>query len=271
MRTKRGFTLIELLVVIAIIAILAAILFPVFAQAREKARQTACLSYFKQVGLAGLMYIQDADEKFFPFMYGPGDGGFSYDWTIDWTWPELLDPYIKNWGLHRCPSDPYANDAQSLMNMGYPSNATGKQLNYTRGLNTDLGFNYMYLSPMKGADAQGFGVGLAAVGKPANCYMLLDSIWDMSSCDTPKGGGNWFVEAPSYWYSSTEWWFGGWNIDDCTNWLKYGGTWPRHTGNMNVAFVDGHAKAQRVGDLLSGVNPRTYEVFDRQAYNWGRD
>lgn len=269
---RSGFTLIELLVVIAIIAILAAILFPVFAQAREKARQSSCLSNFKQGALSILMYVQDYDETMIPLMSGPEPGGWSYDWQIDTTWPQMTQPYVKNWQLHRCPSDPYAKDSISLADMGYPSNATGQQLDYARGLTTDLGFNYMYLSPMKPWPVCEFkGEGLAAFQKPGNTFMLLDSIWDMSGCDSPQGGGNWFVEAPSYWYSGAGCWFGGWQIDNCASWLKYGGTWPRHTNNVNVAFVDGHCKAQRIGDLLSGVNPRTHEVFDRAAYGWGRD
>jgi prepilin-type N-terminal cleavage/methylation domain-containing protein/prepilin-type processing-associated H-X9-DG protein len=89
---KRGFTLIELLVVIAIIAILAAILFPVFAKAREKARQTACLSNIKEIALAGLMYAQDYDETISNSSYG----GYGY--------PRLMDPYIKNLQIWVCPS-----------------------------------------------------------------------------------------------------------------------------------------------------------------------
>ncbi|MGD9495047.1 MAG: DUF1559 domain-containing protein [Armatimonadota bacterium] len=92
---RRGFTLIELLVVIAIIAILAAILFPVFAKAREKARQTACLNNTKQLGTAVMMYAQDYDERY----------NFAYCITPTVTWPNLLMPYVKNPGIFACPSD----------------------------------------------------------------------------------------------------------------------------------------------------------------------
>jgi prepilin-type N-terminal cleavage/methylation domain-containing protein len=87
---RKGFTLIELLVVVAIIAILAAILFPVFAQAREKARQTACLSNLKQIATGMLMYAQDYDETFVCWTGG-------YNWNIWGTmYPRLVDPYIKS-------------------------------------------------------------------------------------------------------------------------------------------------------------------------------
>ncbi len=99
---KRGFTLIELLVVIAIIAILAAILFPVFARAREKARQTSCLSNVKQLSLSVMMYIQDYDEK---FMWRVG---YWRDTTTDdpptTNWITLIEPYAKNAQIFYCPS-----------------------------------------------------------------------------------------------------------------------------------------------------------------------
>jgi prepilin-type N-terminal cleavage/methylation domain-containing protein/prepilin-type processing-associated H-X9-DG protein len=96
----RGFTLIELLVVIAIIAILAAILFPVFARAREAARKSSCASNMKQIGTATLMYVQDYDE-----MYPKYGGGVANVRTGILHWPAAIQPYVKNRQVFKCPSD----------------------------------------------------------------------------------------------------------------------------------------------------------------------
>jgi prepilin-type N-terminal cleavage/methylation domain-containing protein/prepilin-type processing-associated H-X9-DG protein len=95
---RSGFTLIELLVVIAIIAILAAILFPVFAQAREKARQSACLSNVKQIATSYFMYAQDYDGQYTQNRY---DGRTPY------TWKSAIFPYVKNIDVYRCPSNAF--------------------------------------------------------------------------------------------------------------------------------------------------------------------
>ena len=141
---RRGFTLIELLVVIAIIAILAAILFPVFARAREKARQTSCLSNEKQLGLAQLMYAQDYDETL----------------TGRVMWVRLLEPYVKNRQLFACPS------------WGNPVDLTG--LAYCQ---TQYGA-YPMLRGMKGGYCVACGTTGTAPGRTlALCRMPAESVW----------------------------------------------------------------------------------------------
>ena len=109
-RSRFGFTLIELLVVIAIIAILAAILFPVFARAREKARQTACLSNVKQLSLGAMMYSQDYDEQILPAYLFSG-----------YTWLDLVLPYVKNQQIFVCPSlsSAYPGYGHNHCNLGW--------------------------------------------------------------------------------------------------------------------------------------------------------
>ncbi len=104
---RRAFTLIELLVVIAIIAILAAILFPVFAKAREKARQSSCLSNTKQLMVAVLQYVQDYDEMFVGYIAAAGSGVP----TTNDQWYEIISPYLKNTQILSCPSVATLNPA----------------------------------------------------------------------------------------------------------------------------------------------------------------
>jgi prepilin-type N-terminal cleavage/methylation domain-containing protein len=126
MARRRGFTLIELLVVIAIIAILAAILFPVFAKAREAARKTTCISNLKQMGSAVMMYCQDYDEVY-PVANQEADkmaGGQAHSWNVPGgKYPHLVDvvaPYTKNEAMFKCPSlgNPVVRDAAGLVTNG---------------------------------------------------------------------------------------------------------------------------------------------------------
>ncbi len=112
-RSKRGFTLIELLVVIAIIAILAAILFPVFAKAREKARQASCGSNLKQIGLAFAQYTQDFDETW-PYAC------CNTDVTVNpLMWAAAIYPYVKNYQVYKCPDDSSKNGSSYLGNNNF--------------------------------------------------------------------------------------------------------------------------------------------------------
>jgi len=122
---RRGFTLIELLVVIAIIAILAAILFPVFARAREKARQNSCLNNQKQIALAWQMYVQDHDE-WIPNYRMPDNPSQS----CSTAWYVHLQPYIKNEQVYRCPSasEWYISYAYNGYQLGYWTSSCAKRL-----------------------------------------------------------------------------------------------------------------------------------------------
>ncbi len=127
---RRGFTLIELLVVIAIIAILAAILFPVFARAREKARQTSCLSNIKEIALGARMYCADYDDM----MFGHIQGTRTPRETGPYLWPQQMEPYVKNTQIFTCPSNP-----GNYWNGGYDSS-----LGY--GMNYWVTYYYYYLA-----------------------------------------------------------------------------------------------------------------------------
>ncbi len=294
----RGFTLIELLVVIAIIAILASILFPVFSQAREKARASTCTSNWKNLTLSMNMYSQDYDECMVPLMTSPASFFVFYDPDAgDYVWPELVDPYVKNWQIHRCPSDP--DQVDSVLNESWCFRDSNGTWYYCWGIKTDAGYNHVYLSPMN-SPAKSIGVPQAIIANPANTLMIVDSTWYHTPSGDADGGGNWFVDPPrptgcgDNW--SCAWWFGGWRVPAVPSsgdyWIKYGGTWPRHhyenlwgrippenfphhNGRMNVGFVGGNVKALQISDLLRGTTfiGNTYPYFaiaDFVAYIWDR-
>ncbi|MHB8994048.1 MAG: type II secretion system protein [Armatimonadota bacterium] len=154
--SRRGFTLIELLVVIAIIAILAAILFPVFAKAREKARQTSCLSNVKQLTLGALMYAQDNDERMiYNFSYAPP--GVALYW-----WYDGLQPYLKSTQLTQCPST--SGSAGTYTYLRPPGTPNPARLCYA--------VNAMYISM-----SSGIGINLATVDAPSETVWIFDSIY----------------------------------------------------------------------------------------------
>jgi len=161
---KKGFTLIELLVVIAIIAILAAILFPVFARAREKARQTSCLSNLKQLSLGVLMYAQDYDETM-PYAVIGVMGG-NMDFVLD-----TIAPYTNNKQIELCPSD----GSQGSVDL------TAAPFLMSR-------YSYIPNSSIMGLAIQGVQVDtalkLADIHKPAECVLMCDGDLDESQLPT---------------------------------------------------------------------------------------
>jgi prepilin-type N-terminal cleavage/methylation domain-containing protein len=258
---KKAFTLIELLVVIAIIAILAAILFPVFAQAKTSAKITTNLSNIKQDNLANLMYSTDFDDILPP----TNTGAYLTDYIVNVTRAQLVQPYSKNWGIQRNPLDPNAND-KTLQD-----GATIKaQQEYNMGLRSNRGWNYFYLSPLMNVNGQAVFMpkSATAIARPAQTIATVDSLWDKTG-SSPQGGGNWFVQAPSYWNSGTSYWFGAWAFTDNTSWFQYGGAYDFSKGRVGTSYIDGHAKTIPTTQLWAGANPNTSSVFDGDKYLWG--
>lgn len=204
MMKKKGFTLIELLVVIAIIAILAAILFPVFAKAREKARQSSCASNLKQIGLAILNYKQDYDEKYplsWPLTGPQGTRATSCGTTSYW-WMDVLEPYVKNEQVYHCPSGerslcliPVANSyaPSQEMSMGASDSAVIKP-SETFMLADCIANASIYPTDTKGAVAYRHNTKFN--GAYFDGHVKVASIWPATAASTAVGG--WDVVDPRW-------------------------------------------------------------------------
>ncbi|MBC7526320.1 MAG: DUF1559 domain-containing protein [Chthonomonadaceae bacterium] len=173
---QEGFTLIELLVVIAIIAILAAILFPVFAQARAKARQTSCLSNIKQLTLGWTMYAQDYDESFPQWKWDVNWSGGSGNPKNNGTtlWVNAIFPYVKNTGVYSCPSDARGVTVQQAFGGWF--NFDNTLIGFTPALlKTKL--SYGTSEPLTALDGK---QGLAAMDKPTETFLVADMVAPLS-------------------------------------------------------------------------------------------
>lgn len=166
-KCTKGFTLIELLVVIAIIAILAAILFPVFARARENARKAACMSNLKQIGLGMMMYIQDYDETY-PVSWQ------SWVPTNQMYWYQIIDPYIKNEQVFVCPSAGQILDSSGNVQYsgGYGYNVGGTWRESGSGPKGN-GFGYRNQGAWYTPSGTG-PVRLSEVDEPSNTFLIMD-------------------------------------------------------------------------------------------------
>ena len=282
---RRGFTLIELLVVIAIIAILAAILFPVFAQAKLAAQKTVDITRMNQVGKATMMYTSDSEDRFFMSNSG-GPSNVVPGWGFgppDAVPGQVLQPYAKNTTILTCPLDPASEafrlkdheenlpggSVKACVTRGY----TEKQCkDYAYGARSNSGLNYAFFSPWRLVRSGNVRlvtsatVSEAQVASPANTLMFANAIWDRNpTTGVIRGGGNWVVETPcwmdkdgktlepmlSYEQDGTlRSYAGGWEPPKRTpganGWLVYGGIWPFHNQVSLSSIQNGLVDGQAV-------------------------
>jgi prepilin-type N-terminal cleavage/methylation domain-containing protein len=211
---RRAFTLIELLVVIAIIAILAAILFPVFAKAREKARTAACENNCKQIGLAFVQYVQDYDEHY-PCQYiGAGATATTWGWNV------TIQPYIKNTQAFVCPSDTNTNPALSGWLLGPGEFKTSYIYNWLVGWN----------------EGNDYGIAMAACVSPATtvCFacggVQTNAAPQYVNTSSTQKPASWILADPTY---------GGYADSGNGDWA---GPAVRHNQMTVAGYLDGHVK-----------------------------
>lgn len=242
--SDRGFTLIELLIVIAIIAILAAILFPVFASAREKARQTTCSSNLKQIGLAIIQYTGDYDDVM------PLQASYSVANGTDPFWNQLIYPYVKSANVYICPDNPEnAGNPSGIPGTGkysnYPAIYTSYACNSTSG--APASYPWRTWGPFGQAGTEA-GCPISVIVDPDQCISVVEQLRGgaafsvISSAVTPSadGGNSCYLPGGSTTYP--------WSC-----------LFAGHTHMSNYLFCDGHVKT------LAPTSTINYWSFNNQS------
>jgi prepilin-type N-terminal cleavage/methylation domain-containing protein len=269
-RVRRAFTLSELLVVIAIISIVAVITFPVMSGAIASAKKVACTSNFHQTQIATQLYLTDYDDHFMLVNHrvNPQPG------EVDKTWVQLLLPYLQEFDIFRCPADSrHRERVDATFDIDLVPGDTYDRY-YRASLLSNIGYNYLYLSPIVKLTNNGWTVQprtTSEVGDANSMLLFVDTISPRTTKDFPMGGGSYIVIPPCRTTVSGEDTFGlnhnpnvfaprkGWYLIDGSP-ERFGRAWPWHQGRATVAQINGSVKSMTMEQLASGCDVRE---------NWG--
>lgn len=287
---RRGFTLVELLIVLAIITILTGLLFPVFAAARRSAQASVCLTHFSQATKAALLYTNDYDDRLMPVNHRPG---LAPDPTNDLVWPQILLPYVRDFRVFDCPSEPN--------NMGFggafdpdllPGDYAARY--YEAALHSDLGYNAYYLAPIarEGMDWVAHPKATTEADRPSRTFLFIES--------RASGGGSYLVSPPCRYspipgggvadtFTAQTYTKGGaylmpqaaavalytpivgWDLSEGQTAFPLGGVGVRHNGRLNASRLDGSARSVSLEGLERGCDVRTSwrgPITDSAFYSW---
>ncbi|MBS1716722.1 MAG: type II secretion system protein [Armatimonadetes bacterium] len=286
MSKRRAFTIIELLVVTIIIAILAAIMLPVFASVRGEAKKSVCISNHRQAQVAMMLYLSDYDDRFPPPDY---DMNITNS-RIDRTWVQLVFPYLKSFRVFNDPADYGPRPAaEATFDEDLVPGDTASQY-YQASMRSNIGYNYLYLATPIKTPSNTWEVqskSLSEIGDHTLLY--VDTVYGRDAAGSPVGGGSYLVIPPcrlaGTLQGKVDTFTGlvvpndpvtvyaahaGW--DETPNSpFEFGLAWPFHNTKMTIMRVDGHASTATTFNLSDGCNVDTGWsglIRDASRYLW---
>jgi prepilin-type N-terminal cleavage/methylation domain-containing protein len=279
---RRAFTLVELLVTVGIVAILAAILFPVFSAAKKSALSSVCASNFRQVAVSSGLYSGDYDDRYVVPRYT----GAERPTPTDRTWVQLVLPYLRTLDVTRCPADhsprPAGNGASD------PDATVGDAAKrvYVASMRANTGYNFVYLAPLvrRGQEWMALPRASSEASDPSNTLVLGDSVWNVTADGRPEGGGSYLIVPPCRFngqgadtfdlngfqndqvYAADQFW-----EPQAEKPTRSGGLWPWHDGRLTAVMVDGRLRSLRIEEARAGcevLDDWQGPVGDRDRYLW---